>query len=441
MSILIKNAAVITLDDQNTALTGADIAVENGKITAVGKAPNNFSPARVIDGSSYAALPGFFNLHAHAAMTLERGWAEDLPFDRWLNEKIWVAESAMEAEDVYWGTSLAACEMIRSGIVGFADHYFWMDRAAKVVAESGMKAALAWCQFGIGAKYEVGGTVLEDTLAFIRDYHNSADGRIKCFLGPHSPYMCPPDFLSEIAKEAKKLGIGIHLHLSESEDQVNNSLKKYNKTPIEHLESLGVFDSPCIAAHCISVNDNDIEILSRKKVNIAHTPKTYMKLAMGMAPLDKFVNAGINAGLGTDGPASNNDLNMLEIMRLTGLTHKNRLLDPEAFPSEQILRMATRNSAKAMGFAGSGIIKEGAPADLVLFNTDKAHFIPRHNLAANIVYASHPSDIEYVICDGKILLEKGAITTLDEEKIKHEAEKRALRMTGQKMEQARTYSA
>jgi len=441
MSILIKNITAITLDDKNTILKNADIAIKDKKIITLGKASADFTPARIIDGEGFLALPAFFNLHAHSAMTLVRGWAEDLPFDRWLNEKIWVAESAMEKDDVYWGTSLAACELIRCGCVGFSDHYFWMDKAAKAVTESGMKAALAWCQFGLGEKHEVGGTNLNDILDFIKQYHNSADGRIKCFMGPHSPYMCPPDFLAKITEEAKKINVGIHIHLSESDEQVANSIKKYGKTPVEHLEKIGVFDTPCIAAHCISVNEKDIEILARKKVNIAHTPKTYMKLAMGMAPVDKFKQAKINVGLGTDGPASNNDLNMLEVMRLTGLVHKNRLLDPAAFPNEEILRMATQNSAKAMGFTQSGTIKEGVDADIILFNTNKTHFLPRHNLSANVVYSSHPSDVEYVICDGKILLDKGTLSTLDEEKIKYEAEKRAFRMTGQKMEKVRSYQA
>ncbi|MFH1452663.1 MAG: amidohydrolase [Armatimonadota bacterium] len=441
MKILICNTAAVTLDGERSILPEVDIAIEDGRILSVGNTPGDFKAERVIDGSGYAASPGFFNTHTHSAMTLERGWAEDLPFDRWLNEKIWVAEGALEKEDVYWGAALACCEMIRSGTVGFADHYFWMDETARAVSESGMKALLAWCQFGIGKDKEVGGITLEDTVDFIKKYHNSEEGRIKCFLGPHSPYMCPPDFLKKIVKAAGDLNVGIHLHLSESDDQVKNSLKAYNKTPVEHLKSLGVFDHNCIAAHCISVSDNDISILAEKKVNIAHTPKTYMKLAMGMAPLDKFINAGINVGLGTDGPASNSDLNMLEVLRITGLVHKNRLLDPSAFPINELLKMAAQAGAKAMGFEDTGVLKPGASADIVLFNTQKTHWAPRHDISANIVYSSHPSDIEYVICNGRIILDKGQIMTFDEEKVKYEAERRAFRMTARPMHLVRSYKA
>lgn len=441
MSILIKNVTAITLDEKNGVVRDTDIAVEGGRILSVGGIPAGFTAGETIDGRGFIAMPAFFNAHTHAAMSLERGWAEDLPFDRWLNEKIWVAESAMEKEDVYWGAALSCCEMIRCGCVGFADHYFWMDEVAQAADEAGMKAALAWCQFGIGKDKEVGGVSLDDTVSFIKKWNGKAGGRLKCFLGPHSPYMCPPSFLRDVAEKAQELGVGIHIHLSESDEQAARSVKEHKRTPVEHLEALGVLDAHCVAAHCISVSENDIAILSRKKVNVAHTPKTYMKLAMGMAPIDKFVNAGVNVCLGTDGPASNNDLNMLEVMRLTGLVHKNRLLDAGAFAIDDILKMATQNSAKALGFSESGVLKTGAAADIILFNPQKPHFYPRHNIGANIVYSSHPQDIEYVICDGKLLLDKGKLTVLDEERVIFEAEKRAFRMVGAPMNLVRSYKS
>lgn len=439
MRCLIRDVTAITLDEENRILTDVDIAIDGTHIAAVGRAPANFAPDRVIDGREHVALPAFFNTHTHAAMTLERGWAEDLPFDRWLNEKIWVAESALEEEDVYWGAALACCEMIRCGIVGFGDHYFWMDQTAHAVAEAGMKANLAWCQFGIGAEHEIGGAVLEDTLAFVRRWHGAADGRIRCMLGPHSPYMCPPDWLRRAVEAATALDVGIHIHLSESQEQVDNSLAAHGRTPVAHLAHLGVFERPTIAAHCIVVSDEDLAILAEKGVCVAHTPKTYQKLAMGMAPLERFLAAGVQVGLGTDGPASNNDLNILEVMRIAGLTHKNRVGDPAAFPNHTLLRLATQGAARALGFAESGVLRAGAPADLVLMDTRHAHWTPRHDLAANVVYASHPADVRYVFCDGRMLLENGELTTLDEEDIRAEAERRAFRMVGRQMRQVRRY--
>jgi len=195
MRLLIKDVTVLTLDEAGTILPAAAIAIEDRTIRAIGAVPEGFEPDETIDGYNHLAVPGFFNAHCHAAMTFERGWAEDLPLDRWFNERIWVAESALTSDDVYWGAALAACEMIRSGCVGFNDHYFYMDRVAEVVAQSGMKAALTWCQFGIGADKEVG-TGLDGALAFVDRWQGGAGGRLRTVLGPHSPYVCPPEFFA-----------------------------------------------------------------------------------------------------------------------------------------------------------------------------------------------------------------------------------------------------
>ncbi|MFO7742872.1 MAG: amidohydrolase, partial [Anaerolineae bacterium] len=385
------------------------------------------------------AVPGFFNAHCHAAMTLERGWAEDLPFDRWLNEKIWVAESALQEEDVYWGAALACCEMIRAGVVAFADHYFWMDQVARAVEEAGMKAHLAWCQFGTGAEQEVGGATLEDTMGFVRNWHGAAEGRIRCAMGPHSPYMCPPDFLRRVVDAAKELGVGIHLHVAESQEQMDNSLEAHGSSPVAHLQSLSVFDVPTLAAHCIAVNDEDVAILADEGIHVAHTPKTYLKLAMGVAPLPAFLESDVHVALGTDGPASNNDLSMLEVMRIAGLHHKNALGKPEALPRTTLLRLATQAGAQAMGFEGSGVLAPGRPADVVLLDTQAPHWFPRHDVAAGVVYAAHPSDVTHVFVNGEMILRDGELLTLDEERIRYEAERRAFRMVGAPMEQVRAY--
>jgi 5-methylthioadenosine/S-adenosylhomocysteine deaminase len=439
MNILIEAITAITLDEQDHILYDVDIAIEDHTIAAIGEAPADFAPDEVIDGRERAALPGFFNAHTHAAMTLERGWAEDLPFERWLNEKIWVAESALEEEDVYWGAALACCEMIRAGIVGFADHYFWMHQVARAVEEAGMKANLAWCQFGIGAEHEVGEVTLEDTLRFVRDWHGKADGRIRCAIGPHSPYMCPLDFLGQVVEAAHDLGVGIHLHVSESQEQVDKSLADHGATPVAHLANLGVFDAPVAAAHCNVVSDDDIAILADKGVHVAHTPKTYLKLAMEMPPLPRLLAGGVDVALGTDGPASNSDLNMLEVLRITGLYHKQALGQPDALPRTHLLRLATQAGARAMGFEHSGTLAPGHPADLILLDTRAPHWFPRHDLAAGIVYAAHPSDVSHVIADGRLILRDGELLTLDEEHIRYEAERRAFRMVDTPMRQVRSY--
>ncbi|MGD8968763.1 MAG: amidohydrolase [Anaerolineae bacterium] len=439
MRTLIRDVTAITLDEQDRILQEADVAIDGDRILAVGEVPERFEPDEVIDGRERVALPAFFNAHCHAAMTLERGWAEDLPFDRWLNEKIWVAESALEEEDVYWGAAVACCEMIHAGVVGFGDHYFWMDQVARAVEESGMKANLAWCQFGTGVEHEVGGIGLEDTVRFVRHWHGAAEGRIRCVLGPHSPYMCPPEFLRRVVERAQELEVGIHLHAAESVAQVENSIERHGRTPVAHLDALGVFDVPTLAAHCIAANEEDMAILAEKGVHVAHTPKTYLKLAMGMAPLPRFLEHGVRVALGTDGPASNNDLNMLEVLRITGLYQKNALGKPEALPRTRLLGLATQASAQALGFAGSGVLAAGRPADLILLDTCAPHWFPRHDLAAGIVYAAHPSDVSHVMVDGELLMRDGVLVTLDEEQIRYEAERRAFRMVGTPMRQVRAY--
>lgn len=437
--ILIEHVDVITLDDQDRVLHDAFVAIDGHSISFVSdQAPEGFEPDERIDGRDRVVLPGMYNAHCHSPMTLERGWAEDLPFDRWLNERIWVAESTLQEEDVYWGASLAACEMIRCGIIGFADHYFWMDQVARAVEESGMKALLAWCYFGLGKDREVGGIGLERTVEFCERWQGASNGRIQTALGPHSPYMCPPQELERIALQARQLESRIHLHLAESEQQVERSIEQHGLSPVAHVASLGVLENPTIAAHCIAVDDQDLRILADHGVSVAHTPKTYMKLAMGMTPLKRMQDANVDVALGTDGPASNSDLNLLEVLRLVGLWNKQHHQDAEAFPITQLLRMACRSGARAMGFDG-GIIEAGAPADLILLDQRGPHWIPRHDIAATVVYGSHPSDVSHVMVNGNLLLREGELLTLDEKRIAREAEQRAMRMVGSSMSPLRTY--
>jgi len=437
-SILIRNVDVVTLEDAGTIVHDADIVIEGGIIRSIGEAPSAFAAAETIDGSGHVAMPGFFNAHCHAPMTFERGWAEDLPLDRWFNERIWVAESALTEEDVAWGAALAACEMIRSGTIAFADHYFYMDRVAEVVEQSGLKAALTWCVFGIGPAAEIG-PGLEGTIEFVRRWHGGAQGRIRTLLGPHSPYVCPPEFLAEVATRAKALGVGLHLHVSESQEQVDNSRQQHGLTPVAHLERLGVFDVPCIAAHCIHLSDDDCRILAEHAVNVVQCPKTHLKLAMGTTPVPDLLARGVNVALGSDGPGSNNDMDMFEVARLAALVQKHDRRDATVLPGDTTLRLATRNGARAMGFNESGVLAPGRPADLILVDFDQPHLRPRHNLIANLVYAARGADVTHVIVDGRLLMRDRQLLTLDEERILVEAERRALRLVNQPLRIVREY--
>lgn len=436
--ILIRNVDVVTLDDAGTIVHDADIVIEGGIIRSIGETPPVFAAAETIDGRGHVAMPGFFNAHCHAPMTFERGWAEDLPLDRWFNERIWVAESALTEEDVAWGAALAACEMIRSGTIAFADHYFYMDRVAEVVEQSGLKAALTWCVFGIGPAAEIG-PGLEGTIEFVRRWQGGAQGRIRTLLGPHSPYVCPPEFLAEVAARAKALGVGVHLHVSESQEQMDNSRQQHGLTPVALLERLGIFDVPCIAAHCIYLSDDDCRILAERGVNVVQCPKTHLKLAMGTTPVPDLLARGVNVALGSDGPGSNNDMDMFEVGRLAALVQKHERHDATVLPGDTTLRLATRNGARAMGFNESGVLAPGRPADLILVDFDQPHLRPRHDLIANLVYAARGADVTHVIVDGRLLMRDRQLLTLDEERILAEAERRALRMVNQPLRIVREY--
>ncbi len=441
-TIHIRNVEIVTLDDEGTIHHDADLVIRDGRIEHVGVAPPDLQADEVVDGHGRVAMPGLVNSHCHSPMTFERGWAEDLPFDRWLNEKIWVAESALTPDDVYWGAALAACEMIRSGTVAFNDHYFYMDRVAEVVRESGMKAALTWCVFGIGQEAEVG-PGLEGTVEWIKETHNSAEGRIRTFLGPHSPYICPPEFLERVVGIAHDLGLGIHLHLAESEEQVQQSLERYGLRPVQHVDSLGVFDVPggCVAAHCLAIDEKDTAILAEKGVHVPHCPITYMKLAMPFPPLKDRLEAGVNVCLGTDGPGSNADMDLFATIRQTALIHKYQLRDPAAIPGDLALRMATRNSARALGFEEMGVLAVGRPADLILVNLDAPHMRPVHSLIANLVHCAKGGDVTDVMVNGRWLMRNRELKTLDEERILREAERHALAMVSRGMKQMREYRA
>jgi 5-methylthioadenosine/S-adenosylhomocysteine deaminase len=436
----IKHLEIVTLDETGTILHDADLVIEDGRITHVGQVPDGLSVDEVVDGSGRAALPGLVNSHCHSPMTFERGWAEDLPFDRWLNEKIWVGESALTSDDVYWGAALAACEMIRSGTVAYNDKYFYMDRVAEVARDSGMKAVLTWTVFGIGDQAEMGAN-LDGTVEWIREAHLSADGRIRTYLGPHSPYICPPEFLERVVDYAHQLGQGIHLHLAESEEQVRQSLERYGLTPVQHVARLGVLDAPggCVAAHCLAIDEVDTDILVEKGVHVPHCPITYMKLAMPFPPLARRLEAGVRVCLGTDGPASNADMDMFATIRQTALIHKYLALDPEAVPGDSALRLATQRGAQALGFENMGRLSPGYSADLILVDLDVPHMRPMHSLIANLVHSAKGGDVTDVMMEGRWLMRNGNLQTLDEERILYEAERHARSMVRRGMSRVREY--
>lgn len=427
-SILIRGADIIPMDEQTGVMTGGDVAIENGVIKGIGPSgwTGDWRPDQIIEAAGKVVLPGLVNAHTHAAMTLLRSYADDLPLLDWLENKIWPAEAKLTAEGVYWGTMLANLEMIKSGTTTFADMYFFMPEVAKAVEESGIRAVLSRGMIGVAPTAD---QAMAESRAFVQEWHRQAGGRITVQLGPHAPYTCPPDYLKKILAMAAELKVGIHIHLAETRHEVANCLKDYGKTPIKLMDDLGLFEHQVLAAHCVHLTEEEIDILAAKKVGVAHNPGSNMKLASGVAPVTRLLAKGAAVGLGTDGTASNNNLDMIEELRLAALLQKVHREDPLVVPAFQALQMATIMGARALGLQEQiGSIVKGKRADLIIFNFHAPHLTPRHDIVSLLTYAAAAGDVETVIIDGKIIMKDRQMLTLDEEKIMWHAQKCAARL-------------
>lgn len=423
MTTLIKDAAVVL---PNGKTQENDIVIEGNKITSIGKAPADLKADNVINAKGKLAVPGFVNAHTHASMTLLRSYADDMNLMDWLNNMIWPIEAKMRKKDIYAGAMLAAVEMIKTGTTTFADMYGDMEQVAQMTIESGLRGVLSRGIIGVAPNGE---QAFKENKELFDNYHGSADGRITVMFGPHAPYTCPPDFLRRVAEAAKARKADVHIHLSETKGEVDDCLKNYGKTPMEIMEDTGIFDCGTLGAHCVWLSDKDIEIMAKHNVRVAHNPGSNMKLASGIAPVPQLLKAGVCVGLGTDGASSNNNLDMLEEIRLAALLHKVNTLDPLAVPAFEALKMGTEYGAKAVGLENLGRLEEGAIADITLFDMSGYAWQPKFDLISLLVYSAPSNSADTVIVDGRVLMEKGELKTLDEEKIIYEAAQSVARIT------------
>lgn len=418
--ILIYGCIILPINVKEFIENGA-IAIKNEKITFIGKANSatNIKAEKKINAKDKVAMPGLINCHTHVPMTLFRGIAEDQPLTTWLKETIWPLEAKLKPEDVYAGALLGCLEMIKSGTTCFADMYFYEDMVAKAVEQSGLRSVLAQGIFETENK--PGTKMLDESVDFAEKFHGYADGRIKAMLGPHAVYSCSPRLLKAINEKASKLGVGVHMHLAESKEMLSENISE-----TQFLDGIGFFKGQVLAAHCINLSKDDMAVLSRRGVNVAHVPVANMKLGLGAAKIRDLTNLGVNVCLGTDGPASNNTLDMFETMKITALLQKLVYMDPTALPAYEVLKMATINGAKALGLNGEiGSLEVGKKADIILVDLSKPHLKPLHNIYASIVYSMRGSDVDTVMVDGKILTENKQLKTLDEQAIMEKAQKRA----------------
>ena len=401
----------------STVIRDTAIVIDNGYIKKF--VPNTDVPQskEVIDGKGMLATPGMVNTHTHIAMGLLRNYADDLELMDWLQTAIWPAEAKLNDHLAYWGTQLGIAEMFRSGTTCFSDMYFFMDQTAEAVKETGIRAVLSRGMAGVAPTAD---QALVESKELFLNYHGYNQHQIKVMLGPHAPYTCPDDYIEKVVKLGHDLGAQIHMHLSETKGEVENVIKATGKTPIAHMNDLGLFDLGCLAAHCVHVTDEDMDIMKEKAVRVAHNPQSNLKLASGIAPVPEMLAKGIVVGLGTDGSASNNNADMLEEVRLAAMLHKARLYDPLAIPAQTAWELGTVMGAKALDYDDLGVLAAGYRADIVLYDTSGLHWQPRYNDVASLVYAANASDATTVVVGGKVVMKDKELLTIDEEKLRHE---------------------
>jgi 5-methylthioadenosine/S-adenosylhomocysteine deaminase len=426
MNLLIKNATLLPIAGEEEVVEGVNIFIEGDKIKYIGKDVENFYPDKVIDAKGDAVLPGFVNAHTHIAMSLLRNYADDLPLYEWLTKKIWPVEAKLTAEDVYWGSMLSIVEMIRSGITCFADMYFFMEEVGEAVKESGVRGILSRGLIEEPNKDIDNKEKLNYTRNLYKDWNGKADGRIRVMVAPHAPYTCSPKYLEKIMDLTKELNAGIHIHLSETKKEVEDSIEQYGKSPVEHVYNLGLFQFPTVAAHCVHVSDEDIDILSENNVSAVNNPSSNLKLASGFAPVESMIDKGVNVALGTDGSSSNNNLNMFEEIHIAAIVNKSVNESATSIPAITALKMATINGARALNWDDEiGSIEVGKKADIIIVDMDKPHLCPRHNVVSALAYSAQASDVKTMIVDGKIIMEDYDIKTIDVEKVMYNTEKHA----------------
>lgn len=421
MKILIKNARVLTMEEPLCVKENTNIGIEGDRISFVGEIPNDFVADETIDGKDKLVMPGLVNAHTHIGMSLFRNYAEDLAFWPWLTEKILPLEEHLIPEHVYAGSLLSQAEMIRFGVTSFADMYFFMDETAKATQKSGMRALLARSVVS-GDKQD---EKLQESLEFHKNWHGRENGRIRVCASPHAIYSCNKAYIQEIIEEAKKREMMVHTHLSETVQEVENCKAEHGMSPVEYLESLGLFDLKTMAAHGVYLSDQDMDILQRCGVSIINNPTSNLKLGNGFAPIHRLLSKKVNVALGTDGSASNNNLNLMEEMNLAGILNKGVERDSTVVPSTEVVKMGTRNGAKAMGLYDVGKLIPGWKADMILIDLNRPHYFPRFQLVASLVYSAQASDVDTVIIDGNVVMKQRELLTIDMEKACFECEKMA----------------
>ena len=412
---------VLPMDEEQAVIKDGAVVVKGHKVEEVGSfdgIAKKYSCPNIISGKNRAVLPGLINTHTHAAMVYFRGMADDLPLKEWLEKHIWPAENKwLSPEFVSDATELACLEMLKAGITTYSDMYFFEDASGKAAKKIGMRAVLG---AGIVDFPTISGKNADEYLGkaekFIEKWKK--DELVVPCIAPHSIYACGPETLTKVKNIADKYNVPIHIHLSEAKWEVEDIEKKYGRRPVEHLHELGFLDEKIIAAHCVWINEKEIEALAKYKVGVSHCIESNLKLSSGIAPVPQMLKAGIKVTFGTDGAASNNDLNILSEMSTAAKVHKAVSGDPTVLAAKTALLMATRWGAEVLGLGEiTGSLEKGKAADIIIMNLDKPHLTPLYDIYSHIVYSSMASDVETVFVNGKLVVANGKLCTADEDEI------------------------
>lgn len=429
MQILFKNAMVLTMEN-DTILRDALVAVDGDKLAYVGPERVEWMDRpydRIVDAAGCLIMPGMVNTHTHLAMTLLRGYGGGLPLKAWLEEKIWPVEERFQQEDYYVGTQMAVAEMLLTGTTCFLDMYMGMEQTAEVLRETGMRGVLSRGMTASSVK-ELEPKLAENVKLF-EDWHGKENGRIQVFLGPHGEYTNTRDTLRACAEAARQLGCGLNIHVAETAGERAGCLERHGVSPVALLEQVGALEGRAVAAHCVYVDENDIRILAGHGVGVAHNPSSNMKLASGFAPVSEMLAQGVRVGLGTDGTASNDRLDMLREANLASLLAKGHTGDPTRLNAFETLRMATLGGAEALGLEERiGSLVAGKQADLVMLDVTGPGYQPQHELINHLVYSSDSRDIKLTMVDGAVLMERGRLTTMDLHEVSRRFTDRARRL-------------
>jgi 5-methylthioadenosine/S-adenosylhomocysteine deaminase len=433
IDLIVPGDYVVTMDPELTVIADGAVAIDEGVIIDVGTAADiesRYNARETLPRENRVVMPGLVNGHQHAAMTLLRGIADDLALMDWLTNYIFPAEvEFVDSEFVRIGTEVSCWEMVRGGTTTFVDMYYYPDTIAEVIDRCGMRALISATVIDQRSPDAEGAT---DSIAkgegFIDRWQNRHP-RITPIFGPHANYTLDAEQLKKTREAAQRHGVAISIHVSESPFESQYSKDNYGKTSIEMLDDIGFFDGPTIAAHVVWPTATEIPILRDRKVGVIHNPSSNMKLASGVSPVAEMLAAGVRVGLGTDGPASNNDLDMWEEMRLAAFLQKVTRMDPEVLPATEVLRMATSGGATAIGLGEKiGSLETGKRADIIQVAFDDVHHVPTFDVMSHLVYVTDEQDVASVVVDGKLLMRDGEFLTLDTDRIAAEANALAARI-------------